>query len=434
MEHFTQNARPHPRGPAAQFVTRLLATSAFLALCLLTCAKGTTGTFHTDELYFWVNTYAHGFVRRGLAGSLTAPWLSNVTASGVHMVAIDWWLVGLTSTLILSAVIFWRGMTSPNAAATCSVGALVATSPMLGLVTYHVGYPDTLIAGLVAANAALLPSASAMVLAAGMILASAFHEMAFLQLLPVLVFAACLREFARTPTVILTAAGLAAGLLPFLGVQPADDTLQHLVATGMTLPDATESMETALHQTISGSVGRMYGVWSTHFFNGLLGVVYAGVPGGVIMLVGWPAAAARVATRFPAGAQRALLMASYAAACLGPIALLALAWDLTRIVSFTTLTAAMTVALVGRQQQLRAGKTIAVVSCLVATVYLCMPIMNMYFDYGRALNTAPMARICSPCAHAGIAATDFFNRGLTQKARLTIETDPRYGDADRPQP
>ena len=403
-------------------------------MCVLTSAKGLTAVFHVDELYFWVNDFAYGFVRRGVIGSLAAPWLRSVTPGDVHAIAVGWWLAGLMCTLLVAAALFWRGLTKHRRAATVAVGALVATSPMLGLITYHVGYPDTVIVALVAATGVFLPSAPAIIVAVAMIGLGAVHEMILLLLLPIVVFCTCMRPCTRVQGAVIGAGAFAALLLPLLSTRPSAEILQRLVLAGLPLADATTQLDTALSQTIAGSASTMYAAWSRHFLNGVLGILYAGLPGGIIMLLGWSAASAWIAARVFSGAGRALLLALYAAACLGPVALLALAWDLSRIASFTTLTAAMTVSLVGRHRDLHASRPLVAVSCAIAGFYLCLPVANLYFDYGRALNTAPIAQACRPCAQAGGVAIDFFNRGLSQDARASIDTDAKYGDAVKTRP
>ena len=165
-----------------------------------------------------------------------------------------------------------------------------------------------------------------------------------------------------------------AALLPLLSVRPSAEILQRLVLAGLPLADATTQLDTALSQTIAGSASTMYA--ASQALNGILG--YAGLYNHA--LAGPPL-------------QPGLPYASLHQACVaaGRMRLHVSApcwslWDLSRIASSL-------VSLVGRHR-FYASRPLVTVALLPALS--CLPVANLYFDYGRALNTARIAQ----AAHA----------------------------------
>jgi hypothetical protein len=401
---------------------------AFLGLSCWTIAKGMTFLVHTDELYFWLATYRHGFVRRGLVGSLLLPWLETVDIGRIHVVAAACCLLALCVALGVATATLWRTLQSPNCVGACAVAALLATSPFLGLVAHHVGYPDGVIAVLLLVAAALLPIARAPALAFMLIGCAALHEMSFLLLVPVVTF--YIATTSRRPRDIAVVAMGAVAALWLILLSGSDDTelVGRLVSAGVGVAQARQQAAVSLHQTGVQALSTMAGLWRHYPVNGLVGALYGALPGLCIMALGAPAASVFIRTRTAARRYQGFLMVLYAMACVGGVALLAVAWDVARIASFTTLTSFITVTLVMRHVRVRPHRRTMLLSGAVAVMFAALPVFNLYFDYGRAINLSPLTQVCAPCAAAGRTMIDGFNRGRSPAARQQLDTDPLYGD------
>ncbi len=403
--------------------------AAFLALSCWTIAKGMTFLVHTDELYFWLTTYQHGFVRRGLVGTLLMPWLGNVDIGQIHMVAAACCLLSLCSTIGLATVILWHGLKSQNCLGACTVAALLATSPFLGLVAHHIGYPDGIIATLLLAAAALLPFAPVLTTALILFACCAVHEMAFLLLSPVIVFAMAVTARRRLELAIIAVAILLAVCMTLVRGSEDSGLVGRVVAAGVPLAEAQGQVDVSLHQTGMQALTKMARLWRQYPVNGLLGALYGALPGLCIMLIGAPAVRLLIVTRTADRRHQIVLTGLYGIACVGGVALLTVAWDLARIASFTTLTSFITVMLVMRYARVPPRREVVSLSAVVALTFAVLPVFSVYFDYGRALNLNLVAHVCAPCAASGRTAIDTFNRGHSPATRQKLDTDPLYGDS-----
>jgi hypothetical protein len=421
-------AIPTPWPETAPAAARIAMVAGFLALACWTVAKGMTFFLHTDELYFWLATYQNGFVRRGLVGTLLLPWLHDVDIGRVHMVAAGCSLLALCATLGLATALFWRVLKSPNCVGACAVADLLATSPFLGLVAHHVGYPDGLIATLLLGTASLLPVAPAPTIAVMLMVCCALHELAFLLLVPVVAFYTVVTSRRRRDFAVL-AAGTVAGLCLIL-LAGSDDTplVSRVVSAGVAVGEARQQVAVSLHQTGVQALTNMARLWRGYAVNGLFGALYGALPGLCIMALGAPSARVFIMTRTAVRRYQVALMLVYGLSCVGGVALLALAWDLARIASFTTLTSFLTVTLVMRHVRVRPRQGILLLSAIVALMFAVLPVLNLYFEYGRAVNLNLVSRVCPPCAAGGQMVIDAFNRGSSPAARQHLDTDALYGD------
>ena len=329
----------------------------------------------------------------------------------------------------LAAITIWRRSEPGSLVVIGLSGLLFATSPFLGLIAHHVGYPDALIAALVLACGLCLPRASPATVAAALIVCGMVHELAALLLLPIVAFELAMRPALRPRayTIIIAGAAIAlAGPLLAHGRQP--DLQDRLVAAGLSAADAQQQIAVSLHQGLGQAMTRMQVVWASHTLNGVLGIAYAGLPGFCILWLGLPSAWRWIAARAPTRRGRSLRLALYAAACLGPIALLAIAWDLARLASFTTLAAFITVSLTLESVSAAPARSAMGLSAVSAACFVLLPVMNLYFDYGRCIRLQMAGEVCPVCAGAGVAMIDFYNRDLPATRRFLIDRDRAYGN------
>jgi len=156
-----------------------------------------------------------------------------------------------------------------------------------------------------------------------------------------------------------------------------------------------------------------------------MALAYAALPGCLISLT--------VLSRV-----RFALAVPFVTACCAPIALLVLAWDLSRVAEFTTLTGLMAVWLLGhdaargdiKPAQAPLVTSIRAAGLAAALLWTAIPILDIHLWVRSAwpVNTARIATVCRPCAQAGFVLSDFFNRGLDAQVRLTLDRDPQFGN------
>jgi hypothetical protein len=147
------------------------------------------------------------------------------------------------------------------------------------------------------------------------------------------------------------------------------------------------------------------------------------------LILGARRAREAIMKRTSSHAGRFALGALYIASCISGCLVLAIALDLSRIVSFTTLTAFLTATHLPRQasQSLPDKRLIGVATC-AAIVYAGMPICDLHFAYGRVVNLARVGILCEPCAAGGRAFLNFYDRGLAPDLVRYIQTDPMLGN------
>jgi len=400
---------------------------SFVSCSFWTVAKGILPLFHTDELYFWLTTYRDGLARRGFVGTLIAPLLKPVTPSQVHLLSASFCLAGLTCTIALASIILWRALAESKAKTIFIVAILVAVSPCLGLIAFHVGYPDSLIATLVLVCGLLFPRVSAYAVSVLLLIYSAIHELAFLLVVPIAVFTCMTRDGWGLKEFVAVAAGTFSGLLViFLGTHIPNDLVNWLVLAGLTSGEARVQVETALQQTITAAASKMIVTWQTYSLNGIIGVIYAGLPGFCITCLGLSSAIRWSTAKISSWLFRLLFIMAYILSCLSSLALLLVAWDLARLVSFSTLTAFVTSNVMLQQTYAKPGWKLSCISVMYAILLTFMPILNLYFDYGRPLHLRLVSAVCLPCVEMEVSLIDFLNRSLTPAERAAIDTDKRF--------
>ena len=261
-----------------------------------------------------------------------------------------------------------------------------------------------------------------------LVLCSMVHELALLLFLPVVIFDRTIAWHGRPKEELLIAGAASFSLcLPLFGSQSQPGLISKLIAAGLSPSDAKQQVATSLHQGVILAAVKMLNVWHHYFLNGCLGIIYAGLPALMIMLIGWPPMV-HLQTRALSRSRRLLIISTYIGACLGAVTLLAIAWDLARLVSFTTLTSLLAVHTMYRRDYVpaRSGALAAGLGAVLA--FTLLPIFNLYFDYARPLRLAMIDTYCPPCAKLAIKAANFYNRDLPAQERAKLVSDPSYGN------
>jgi hypothetical protein len=396
-------ARLRPDRPGA------LAMLALAALCGWSVYKGHAWAFHSGEDYFWVSTYAHGLVRRGLAGTLLAPLLQHADQTRLMLVVlvVNRAGIGLIAMILLLAVARQRR----HWGAAWMLAALFTAAPFLGQTAFLVGFPDGLIALMLAA-----------------LIAAAWRGPPILVLaLPGVCLAACLRRgIGAASRAAMVACVLAVILWAWAaGHAPGDaiETLaQQLVAVGETPAEALHQARWRLTQTTSDDFATVSALWRAFWLNGLIGLAYATTPALVMCVLGYPRLVAAMRGTAPAW-RRAALNGLYAAACFSPLGILLIAIDLSRLAGFTSLTALLTLFSLPPAQLPRAGRSIS--ACIVA-VFMLLPVYCLHLQYAYAVHLRLISPVCPICARGFVGALNFYNRGQSKATRDEVLTSPAY--------
>lgn len=377
----------------AGFVALLLALGALSAL------KGLNLGVHYYASYFYYADYRFGLIQRGLVGQLFAPVLDALPPSAHHDLLLGWHFAGLAVLIAALARLAARTVDAAGGRADVAAAAvLLVCSPLIPSLAYFTASPDALLClltlGMVAAARARRHA-----LACALFLAGALaHQLMIFLALPLLVLASLTRAERPVPAVAgAVVAGMAACL--FVVVTPAPDGrfVERLVQHGVPLEEARGLLERQLGQGVAEMLRVMAGLWRANLLNGGIALVHGAATGVAILAVclATPGVLGPVAARLPAsipGRLRSALAALLVvAAGLGPLLVLAFAWDLTRLAVLSAFTSFLTADLL-----LRDGRTVAAaprpgrlgtLGCAVlAAAFLCQPFVGLWFT-GSFVNT-----------------------------------------------
>lgn len=392
---------------------------------LLTIDKAMLPSIHADELYFWFVTLKHGLVRRSLVGTMLSPLLAPLgPISFLHALQI---LHVASLCGVIAAIIFLaKSARLPPLAA-----LLFLLSPFFGLLAYHLGYPDDAITLCVILGTYAARAGSPSMILLSLLAAAFTHEIALVILIGLLPLAFLARaDFGRRQGLMLAMGSLACLALVVLNknLPPA---LAADIAAGLKhfgLPD-TEAQTQAprfLTQNSGGAFAHMRDLWRQYALNGAFGIVYAGLPALIVALTGAP----RLHALSPAGGlpRRGAAAFLFAVACIAPLSLLLVAFDLSRLAAYTMLSTTMALSLLppGRAASAPRARAGLLAAC---AVYLVLPVLDLHMDNGRAIKLRLAARVCAWCVQADTAVIDWYNRDLPEATRRQFDNDPLRGNA-----
>ncbi len=420
------------RSPKSRWSAEALARLGFLLVSALTAAKGIIPATHDDELYFWFANYQHGLTRRALVGSLLTPIVDSMTRDQL----------GILLRLIVLAVFAiilpftWRWLIALRGQfperTIYLFASLFVTSPFLGLLAYHVGYPDGLIALLVILGALALRHARIWTFACVLVAGTFVHELILLLLLPLSAWGAInCRHWSRKHYLILALLVVGCCLVVISEGRASPGIIEsltsHLKAVGVPQESAVFQVRASLTQGVSQTILLMRQIWANNLLNAILETIYAALPGVLILSAALPNLSRRIAGR--SRLVKIMLSLLFLMSGLGPVFLLALAFDTSRLASFSTLTALLTVGLLFSADSADRGNSrLTSAYVLAAIAYLAFPILDLHPWYAQAINIRRVSPVCGPCARAGLGIADFINRRRTSEERAVFDTNPDYGN------
>ena len=407
----------------------VIPATVFLCLFVWTVRKAFVfGIHYQDEAYFWLNDYGHGFARRALIGTILSP---IVMRAGLAAVVFCAHFLALAAVFLAARAVLERAAGRAGPIQVGLAGALFATSPFLAHLAHLVGYPDGLITVLLCVCALQMRHWSAAVVTGVLILACLVHELAFLLLLPMAVFAACIDPL---PGMWRRLAWLAAGTavaVPLIlftnGAAP--DLVTKMVAAGFDPTVATAQIQLSLQQGVANSFHTQLASWHAFGLDSALAVLYSALPGLLILLLFAPQIGAEITSR----SQDVWARLALVVLCLGSgfagLAVLAIAFDLSRIASFTTLTCFLTVGALLRDGAVRSsGRGLWPICGAAVAFYALLPLCMLHFGSGQIINAAFVRRLCPPCTALGIKAIDAYNYAEPADIRRRADENPIFGN------
>jgi hypothetical protein len=363
--------------PSSELAATLAMAVLFIAVCFISYVRGLNYSVQPwGTPYFYLN-YSEGIVKRGLIGSLFSPFAQGDSLDAA--IVFSHWALSVLLVLTL-----WAGCrrTFPGTRNGLAIALLLlfACSQFLPTLAYNTGYLDVYVFVLYAwAGVAIANEYPVAVVILGFV--SPFvHELSIFlwaSLLPALVRAARTESsLAKSRLYWLGAAAPLASML-LLQIAHSAPAVAKLLGDAPLSPDIAEGMQTVqLGQTTLSALGAMVHHWSHHWRYAVPLVAFFALPTiGIIGLYSHARALCRRDTLILLGS------------ALVPLALLGLAWDLSRIVVMSQLTA-VTVVMIWesrlRREALKCDDDAPRMSPLIAVLcvlYACCPLVYSYFEY-----------------------------------------------------
>ncbi|MBI1274138.1 MAG: hypothetical protein GC131_08680 [Alphaproteobacteria bacterium] len=302
-------------------------------LALVSMLRGQPGACGFSNIWWrhnWLTDYEHGFVRRGLAGTLAKPFLSDPAATtdfiAAATIAVNMLAVAGVAVLLL---IVWRGR---DRALFAAFAIFVATTPMLPYLMPYDGALDGFILALCTAATLALMRGHAWVFAALFAIGALVHEEAVVVLLPLAGCAALLGtrggKKAAFGACAVAAFVFVAGIL-----NPATmDMAEKYVLYGMP-PSLAQDIVAYLNLPLADNVRETLTLWRNFPAGSLIAALYplfAVVP--LLALGAWRLRAPGAGWKMWLGGGVLVIL---------PYGALALALDTSRLAAFATFSNAL---------------------------------------------------------------------------------------------
>jgi hypothetical protein len=207
-----------------------------------------------------------------------------------------------------------------------------------------------------------------------------------------------------------------------------DSLTKRLEALSVPQKSAAFQVYASLTQGVWETFSMMRQVCANDLWNVVLETLYAALPGAMILSL-----AVRNLRRSVEEKSWLLRSSKYAlflASGLGPVFILALAFDTSRLASFSTLTALLTIGLLPSRQEHTDQESVRFMSAYILAIvaYLAFPILDLHPWNAQALNIRRVSVICSPCAAMGVGFGDYINRRRTPEERASFDSNVDYGN------
>ena len=341
-----------PTGRAAlETSSRRLVCDVLLGVGLLagivSILKGLSTAVDQDAEFYWLFNYGHGFIKRGLIGTIVAPIVTRASLeqvepliAGAHVIACL--TIMLTFYRLFRSALFAAPRADSRLAIALAFICLMC-SQMLGVLAHDTGSVDPYVIGLVVAGAWLILRGRYAIAVVAGIVGPFIHEAFVIAWAPlaVLLLWSCATTKDRRGLKLAAAAAPALAALVVTSAHNATAVGRLMQAWQAT--DAIKSGHLAFTfgQTFRTSFEHMKNYeYPGHWANVATTVAFFMVPNALLL---WTAAFC-YAHRW---SMRETTLLVSAAAMLSPLAALALAWDLSRFLVWSTVGAAVVLLGVG---------------------------------------------------------------------------------------
>jgi hypothetical protein len=389
---------PRARGASEADVAVLL-----LGLGTLAALKGLTLSVDHTVAYLYYTDYRFGYVARGLIGQLFSPVLAATPKAAHAGILVAWHLATLAALLVALARLAARTVAAAGTGrreVVLAAAVLLFCSPLLTSLASLPAAPEVLLCLLTLGVAEAVRAGRYGLAWLAFLVGALAHQLIIFVALPVMVLGGLLdadrRRFAVAGSVL---AGAAACLAVLLAPAPDARFVGVFVEHGIPPGAARSLFEDQLGQTTGRMLGAMAELWRRHPLNGAVAVAYGASAGAAILAAcllspGAARAAAEPLAFLPRGWPRSVLaVLLVAGAGLGPLLVLAFAWDLSRLAvlaTFTSFLAADTAlrrvprddpaaAAAPRAPSSRSA-AVALGCGALAAVFLCLPYVGLWFN------------------------------------------------------
>ncbi|GEM_PF-2638797 len=337
-------------------------------------------------LYFWVTTYKYGFVRRGLAGTILGPIFENRSLEESHRLVI---IIYYSALFIFLAILFSVCLSVMKKKKTdfFYLFLLFLSSPVLLHLSFNTGFPDTLIL-CSACVIWICTLQKRYILAAFLIIpGTLIHEMLVLLVFPLLILAVYLNESeVRTRNIrIIHLSALffiVSIIICFCTQKPSPLLKQEYIQFGMTEEFTDSILTTQLSQGLFYSLKNMIlNLWLRYPCNALIAIIYVLLPS----LIVFGDMMRTIRNNISENHEKKVLTALFVFSSFIPALSLLIAWDLSRLLCFVSVSCFLsvcTVLFVRETWTFSISKKRKAVYWSIAVLYLFLPLFYLYFDKG----------------------------------------------------
>jgi hypothetical protein len=374
----------------------------FFVLAVVSALKGLHRAIAPEVVYFYYTNYEFGFILRGLVGQVFAPLLKTTPVSMHGQIMLVWHILSLG---VLMAVLSFRAarlVAATGRADVMAMALLLFCSPLIPSLAFFVASPDILLClvtlGILAAMRGGHPVLAWLLFLLGTII----HQLMVFIALPVMILASVMQANRQWLVVVGSVVVSLLACLVVLMAPPADERfVQRFVEAGITPEGARDLYDFQLRQSLTDMLDKMALIWRAHLLNGLISLTY-GTVAAVAILLGCLSRmnviqdALRSLIPVPPGRwQRVVAVLLAVGAGLGPLVVLALAWDFSRLALLSTFTSFLVAELLFRHQGAKLQRSVGTVtagSTALAAVLLCLPLLALWPAGMKLNNELPIVR------------------------------------------
>ncbi|MEB3355205.1 MAG: hypothetical protein VKK04_00560 [Synechococcales bacterium] len=438
-------------------------------LGVLSILKGFVPRARGLGLYIWLTTYQHGFIRRGLLGTLVSPWVQNSDPEAVRLGLVGIHVILLILIGGLAAILAWEFLRRHRQRVGYAFIFLACffSSHFLGTIAYNAAEADAIMAVLLILIAIFAGSTAAglgfiLILVIGTLI----HEMFLISAFPLILYSVLtpllttekVGDRRRTvfSALVLLGSTLALVILILHTNQPSEEFRTTFLNFGMSERRASQVLERKLGQSLGGSLVMLAGIWRSHGLNASMGLAYSLLPSVGMLLIYWGWLKKPEFSNNALGGRALPLIrtAFFLLACYGPVLVLALAFDLSRLAQFANLTTFLTCVMDSRLAQGRDAQPqlipeqevadqpdqristpgwrrrfpphfAAGLGGAIASIYLLSPVSYLYFSTGRIVEAPALRPAQLPLTPAAKRWMCFYNRKNLEAHQQASNPRPR---------